>query len=188
MNSNRRKGIRRHSDRILRKILEVLRDLEKVSEGQHVDFTEAYADLVALKDQLGRRREDRKLAEDLCATIESLAHRLSPQEALNSTQQQGIQEERPRRVRLFKVSGGGLGTQVSGTPTVEGWEESPPQTGKVYRIFKDNGGLFRTSVIRKVSSGYIQTQNSLYRLEVIQEADNENFRNLLFPPKGKDRK
>ena len=72
-----------------------------------------------------------------------------------------------RRVRLTKIAGKSNASQR--TKTIIGWEETPPREGKIYRIFTDRGSAFSTSTVIKVAPGYIQTKNSVYRLEVIEE-------------------
>jgi hypothetical protein len=112
---------------------------------------------------LGRRKEDHQLGEALCATIiaisENIGHPWKPVEKSID----GPTEKVFRRVRLSKT-GDSKGKE---SEPLEGWEENIPSVGNIYRVFKDNGGVIRTSIVTKISAGYIQTQNSLYRLEVI---------------------
>jgi hypothetical protein len=159
MTENRRKEIRRETDRVLDKLLETLQVVEKISRGEQADFTEAYADLVGLKNQLGRREVDRRIGDALCATIGAIASNIGHP---GETKEQPA-EERLRRVRLTKVSGG------KGHATIAGWEEAPPEVGKSYRVFQENGSVVRTSPITRVSEGFVQTRNSLYQLEILGE-------------------
>lgn len=168
MAQEQRKKTRRHSDRVLRKVVEILQILEKLSEGEQVDFTEAYADLVGMKDQLGRRKEDRRLGDDLCATLGTTAaiivqHAAEPVPAPAPAPARA-HEERLRKVRLTKASQ----TKKGADAAVVGWEESPPALGKSYKIFTDTGGVFRTSILVKVAPGYIRTRNSLYEVQVLE--------------------
>ena len=163
MEQSRRKAGRRDSDRVLGKVIEILRVIEKMSKGESVDFTETYADLVGLKDQVGRRKEDRQLGEALCTTIGSIACNLvSPAEESPKTS-----EEPLRKVRITKM-GGARGKMQA---VIVGWEESPPQVGKIYRVFQENGSVIRTTPVTRVSPGYVQTRNSLYQLEVVEDRD-----------------
>jgi hypothetical protein len=160
MTANRRKDQRRHSDRALEETVQILQILEKVSQGDEIDFTEHYADLVGMKDRIGRRQDDRKVGESLCLAIEALAdniaHLLSKEKGL-------------RKVRVTKMSGKKEG-RVKVQSSLVGWEEMRPHVGRTYRVFKDDGGVFRSAVVTKVLPGYFQTQNSVYRLDVVTEA------------------
>jgi hypothetical protein len=159
MEQNRRQQARRRTDRALQETIEILRVLERISRGEDGDFGEQYADLVGLKDRLGRREEDRRLGESLCSAIEAIATNIGS--LLEK-------DKRLRKVRVTKMSGR-KGAQVEVQSSVVGWEEMRPRVGKSYRLFKDDGGVFRSAVVMKVVPGYFQTQNSLYRVEVVQE-------------------
>lgn len=159
MAENRRRDKRRYADLALKETVEILQILERISRGEEADFTERYADLVGMKDRLGRRQEDRKLGESLCATIEAIASNLG---------QLVGKERRLRKVRITKMSGE-RSSQMQVQTSVVGWEENRPQVGKSYRLFKDDGGLFRSARVIKVTPDYFQTQNSVYRIEVLRE-------------------
>ena len=74
MVADTRQRTRRNSDSVIRKILEALRVLERISQAEvKSDFTEPYADLVGLMDKLGRRKDDMEFMEDICATLQSIA-------------------------------------------------------------------------------------------------------------------
>jgi len=172
MAAERRKEQRRESDRILVKILEILQVVEKLSQGEKVDFTEAYADLVGLKDQLGRRKEDRDLGEALCATVGAIACNV----AQKGTQGQEIGR---RRVRLTRLGGGKGETHR----VIEGWENREPQLGKSYLIFQESGRVVRTSPLTRISGAFLQTRNSLYQLEIIGDSTPTKIH---LPPKRQD--
>lgn len=157
MNINRRKQTRRDADHILMKTLEVLRLLEKISKGEDADYTEHFADLVGMKDRLGRRQEDRRLVELLCCTLESIVTNISKLLKKDDTF---------RKVRITKASGR-PSAQFSTWCSFEGWEAEPPRRGLIYRIYKDDGGVLSTSPIVEVKSDYFQTANSMYRIEVL---------------------
>lgn len=166
----RRRESRRTSDRVLVKILEILKVVERMSRGERVDFTETYADLVGLKDRLGRRREDRELGEALCAIIGAIACSVADTDA------QAARPQR-RRVRLTRL-GGGKGEQLR---VIEGWEEEEPQEGKSYRILQDNGRLVRTSTLTRVSGEFLQSRNSLYKIQVLMVGSRSGIK---LPPRG----
>jgi hypothetical protein len=157
MEKNRRKTVRRGSDLVLQRTVEVLRALERTSIGEEADFTEAYADLVGAKDKLGRRREDREIGESLCASISAIAENLSR----CSRADKEAREEQPRKIRLTKIREGAAdGAHV-------GWEEGSPVIGQSYRLFTEAGGVIRTSAVTEVGCGFIQTLNSRYRIDVL---------------------
>jgi CHAT domain-containing protein len=99
MDEDQRKETRRGTDLILHKIVEILRVLEMISRGEDADFTEAYADLVGMRDQLGKRSEDRELGETLCRTIEAIAVQLD--RALHARERSP--EGRPRKISLAGI-------------------------------------------------------------------------------------
>jgi hypothetical protein len=159
MGSERRRDKRRDADRVLREVVDILRILERISQGEEIDFSETYTDLVGMKDKLGRREEDHKLGEALCTALESLARNLG---AL-------LEKERQlRKVRIIKLSGR-KGASLDIQSSLIGWEEDRPKIGKHYRVFKEDGGVFRSALVTKVAHDHFQTQNSLYQIEVLQE-------------------
>jgi hypothetical protein len=159
MAENRRKKKRRSSDQILNETIQVLRTLERISKGEEADFSEYFVDLVGMKDRIGRREEDRKLGEALCSAIESIASNIG--KLLE-------REKSLRHVRITKM-GGKKGAKLAVETAILGWEEDRPQIGKNYRVFKEDGGVFRSAVVTKVTDDQFHTVNSLYRLEVLQE-------------------
>jgi hypothetical protein len=74
MNKDRRKEIRRDTDRVLRQVVCVLQLPDKISRGEDVDYNDAYNELVEMKDRLGRRQEDQQLGTLLCSTFETLQY------------------------------------------------------------------------------------------------------------------
>ena len=162
MEMERREQPRRNSDKVLRKILEVLRVVERLSRGEDVDFTEAYADLVGLKDQLGRRREDRELGEALCVTLGSIASNI-----VGGFKRAESSFAPRRKVRLSRRAGGSGRTDT----VIEGWEQHPPVLGKSYVVLQENGRFVRTSSLIKITGNVLQTRNSIYELEILEEED-----------------
>ncbi len=158
----RRQQPRRNSDKVLRKILEVLRVVERLSRGEDVDFTEAYADLVGLKDQLGRRKEDRELGEALCVTLGSIASNI-----VGGSKRPESTFTPKRKVRLLRRAGGSGRTDA----VIEGWEQHPPVLGKSYVVLQENGRFVRTSSLTKITGNVLQTRNSIYELEILEEED-----------------
>jgi hypothetical protein len=158
MKEDRRKGRRRGIDHVLGKTVELLQILQRLSGGEDVDYSEPYADLVGMKNRVGRREEDHKLGETLCSAIGGIAANIA---------QLRQRDAAPRKVRITKVSGK-EGAQVDIRATVVGWEEGRPAPGRGYRVFKDDGGVFSSAPVTKVTPGHFQTQNSLYRIEVLE--------------------
>jgi hypothetical protein len=73
-----------------------------------------------------------------------------------------------RKVVLTKL----VGSEYAGTPLQSpelGFEILPAVVGKPYLVELERGGLLRTSVVTKISDGYIHTHNSLYKVEVLNE-------------------
>lgn len=160
MDQERRKGPRRRADEALRRTVRAIQALDRLARGVSLDFGEYYADLVGMRYALGRREEDRKLAEGLCTALESLASSI-----------RGLlgKEGRLRKVRVTKVRGkkdSGLEARLA----VEGWEEARPKVGSTYRVFRDDGGVFRSGTVIKVAKDLFQTRNSVYKIEVLEES------------------
>ena len=159
MDEDRRGKKRRRGDHVLQRTIEVLEKLEKISEGNIEDFTEHYADLVGVKDLVGRRKRDRTVGELLCSTIESLATNLD-------TLLQ--QDQSLRKVRITKMRGKKT-SRVAVHTSVVGWEAEQPSVGDRYQLYKDGGGIFRSAVVTEVKSEYFKTKNSTYRIEVLDQ-------------------
>jgi hypothetical protein len=157
MGKNRRKHTRRTQDKILTQTVKVLQNLQRLSGGEDVDYTEDYADLVGMKDHVGRREEDEKLVTHLCSTVEALASNIS-----------GLlkEEQSNRNVRITQASGKNE-TPLRSFITIEGWEAEQPKVGEIYRVYLHDGGVFATSPVTAVKSDYFKTQNSLYRIEIL---------------------
>jgi hypothetical protein len=157
---DRRKEKRRHGDRVLIRTVEILHMLEKISSGKEADYTEYYADLVGVKDMVGRRQTDRKLGDTLCSTIANVAANIHGLLA---------RAKALRKVRITKMRGK-IPSRVAVRASVVGWEAKRPRVGKKYRLYKDDGGVFRSALVTEVKPGFFQTRNSLYRVEVLESA------------------
>jgi len=156
METDRRKTKRSQGDQFMRQALATLRGIEKLSKGEVVDYTEYYVDLVAMKDRLGRRHEDHKLGEWFCVTIESIGSNIE-----NLLKKQSV----PRLVKITKAGRNKRSQEAIHTSI--GWEAEEPRVGKNYRLFKEDGGVFHSAQVTEVTSDCFQTQNSLYRIEVL---------------------
>jgi hypothetical protein len=71
---------------------------------------------------------------------------------------------RGRRVRIRKIVGQNAKDRFPVLFT--GWEQNPPEVGKHYRISIDERKIFSSSPVTRV---YIQTKNSLYSIEYVQD-------------------
>ncbi len=80
----------------------------------------------------------------------------------------------PRKVRISKVDGRAGESFPEGTVR-EGWEKEPPQVGKRYCVYLDNGKIYRTGFIRKVGARAFQTGYSVYLLDVLASGDSESL-------------
>jgi hypothetical protein len=161
MEKDRRKRAQRGSDLFMAMTTKVLVFLEMLSRGEDADFDAAYAELVGVKDRLGRREADHKTAEELCAAVRAIATSVTPR--VTGAVKGG--EEQLRRVRLTKVSRRRPGDDTS----VMGWEMKRPALGKSYLVYTDKGSVFRTSVVVKMVSGYIRTRNSAYQIDLLED-------------------
>jgi hypothetical protein len=159
MDENRRKKRRRLGDRVLRKTVDTLQILAKISGGREGDFSEYYADLVGAKALVGRRQLDRRLGDILCSSIEAIAANIN--KLLE-------QQKALRKVGVTKMRGKKTSPMAVKTSVV-GWEAERPCVGKNYRIYKEGGGIFRSARVTEVKPGYFQTKNSLYRIEVLMQ-------------------
>jgi hypothetical protein len=50
-----------------------------------------------------------------------------------------------------------------------GHEEHPPEAGKPYSVFTEQGWHFRSSTVEQVGDGLIKTLNSEYRIELLEK-------------------
>ncbi len=74
-----------------------------------------------------------------------------------------------RRVRLQRIVQSGTEEFVTlGTP-FEGLEPLKPRAGQEYLLFEDSGKVVRTSPVVRLHEGFIETQNSFYKLTVLEE-------------------
>ena len=74
-----------------------------------------------------------------------------------------------RRVRIQKVVEDKNHQFISLSSPMEGLEPLPPTVGKEYVLFEDSGKMIRTSVVVKVHENFFETQNSFYKLLVLEE-------------------
>jgi hypothetical protein len=72
-----------------------------------------------------------------------------------------------RRVRLTKRLG--KETQIKLQTSFVGFERMPPQVGRSYRIHLESGKVLCTSTVAQILPRFIETQNSLYEFEVLEE-------------------
>lgn len=154
---DRRKAKRCKGDEFLMHALRTLLSIERRSRGEQTDYTEDYVDMVGLKTSLGRRAEDHRLGELMCSTIEAIAENI---DKLNK------KKKTPRVVKITKTSRKDPSRLAFHTSI--GWEAEEPCVGKSYRIYSQDGGIFYSAPVTKVATDHFQTQNSLYRIEVLR--------------------
>jgi hypothetical protein len=69
------------------------------------------------------------------------------------------------RVRVTRIQG----TSRRFPDSFVGHEEHPPEAGKPYSVFTEQGWHFRSSTVQEVCNDFIKTQNSEYRIELLDE-------------------
>lgn len=74
-----------------------------------------------------------------------------------------------RRVRLQRIIQNGKEDFVTLGGAFEGLEPLKPKLGQEYLMFDDSGKVVRTSPVVKVYDGFFETQNSFYKLTVLEE-------------------
>lgn len=149
---------RRQSDRFFAELAQMLEILSRMSEGKKEDFGEHFADLVGVKDALGRRLEDRKLGEVVCYNIERLASNIVRLVGKGA----GL-----RRVQIRKVTGKEEAA-VAKDRVLVGWEEAPPQVGRSYTLYLEGGGIFRSATVVQALKDHFRTRNSLYNIQELR--------------------
>jgi hypothetical protein len=77
-----------------------------------------------------------------------------------------------RRVSIQKVTNDETNTFVCLGKPHEGLEQVKPSVGKPYYIYDNSGQVLKTSAVIKVMDGFFETQNSYYKLTVLE---NEPF-------------
>lgn len=144
-----RKRARRNSDKFLKEMRDFLKGLCALIENsgkKDMDYSEFYADMVGLREKMGRREADRNCVDEICAYLEKIAIHIE-----NKSENPPIIL---KRVRLYNVQK---------SQYLEGWQQVPPTEGKSYWIYQDGGRFFRTSKVIKVEEKSFQTKNSTYK-------------------------
>jgi hypothetical protein len=154
----RRIRTRRQSDLFVQEMARMLEVLANMSEGRKEEFGEQFANLVGMKNALGRRLEDKKLGDEICFHVERLASNLANMVGRRA----GL-----RRVQIRKVLGK-MDAAVEKDRIFVGWEESPPQVGKSYILYLEGGGIFRSAVVTQVLKDHFRTRNSLYEIQPME--------------------
>jgi hypothetical protein len=156
---DRRRRIRRRGDLFVIELERMLAILAEMAEGKTVEFGEQFANLVGMKNTLGRRMDDKKRGESICFLIErlasDLARLLGPEVGL-------------RKVKIRKVTGKEA-AKVAKDKVFVGWEESRPQDGKSYCLYLQGGGVFRSAKVTQVLENHFRTLNSLYEIQTMAE-------------------
>jgi hypothetical protein len=153
----RRKEVRRSSDRILEETVQFNRILLDILEGRPQPFLDYQLRLHEIRELLGRREADRLAADELMVGLERIVRRLV---------EMGVIDKMPRKVRICKVEGQPGESFPSGTMR-EGWEKEEPQVGKRYCLYQDSGKIYRTGTVQRVAPDEFQTGYSIYRIEVL---------------------
>ena len=166
MNPGQRTEIRRGSDVLIIQIVEYLRILSTIIDGEDYDFGEPLADLIGMKEEIGRRQDDEELIDELCGLLEKISVALVEKKKLLEIAEGKLPGKKGRRVRLTKLESIGKSDQTVGT-TIDGWERMKPVEGKIYVIYKDNGKVYKTTALTKLYEDRFQTRNSIYKIEVI---------------------
>ncbi len=74
-----------------------------------------------------------------------------------------------RRVVIQKIVHNESLAFVTLGKSFEGLEPSRPTVGKEYMIFDDAGRVLRTSYVVNLHDGFFETQNSYYKITVLEE-------------------
>jgi hypothetical protein len=159
MEKEKRKSMRRKSDLLVRKTIQLNRTLIDLLRVQRGDLGNDLNRIRALGLSLGRREQHREAAADYFSGQERITQVLI---------ELGIIERLPRRVRLRKLQGAITYPFPLGTGIV-GREYKHPRHSYRYLLYLDSGLRFRTSVVRDHCDDYLRTAYSLYRLEVLEE-------------------
>ncbi len=159
----RRRQFRRGSDRILREAVRFNRILLDILGGRPQPFLDYNLRIGEIRELLGRRQEDRQMADELANGLERIVRRLV---------EIGVIEKMPRKVRIRKIKGEEGESFPEGTVR-EGWEKDAPQIGKRYCVYQDNGKIYRTGLVQRVSPGEFVTGYSTYKLDVLEEDSSE---------------
>jgi hypothetical protein len=82
---------------------------------------------------------------------------------------ESVREVTMRRVRLQRIVQDGTKEFVTLGSVFEGLEPLKPRAGQEYLMFDDSGKVVRTSPVVRVHDGFFETQNSFYKLTVLEE-------------------
>jgi len=123
--------------------------------------------LDSLKD--GFPGETKEFASDITYTSEEKL----VDEGVKPTDSTPLDRNRPKQmVRLTQIVGdvdGGTTDQ----PPILGFEENPPVEGESYRILKEDGSILYIQPVTKVTSEYILTEDSVYKIEPLESNQTE---------------
>ena len=121
--------------------------------------------------------DDRDEPPTLRIKYESVQDSIRPEveacESQISAKSQVTSSSGNRRVRVTKTLGPHAKFRIH--DSFEGVEEAPPVARQRYRVRTDRDMVIRTSPVLSVSLPYIQTLNSVYRIELLRDdgADSE---------------
>jgi hypothetical protein len=160
MDVDQRNSVRRKTDQLLLETIRVHRVLLSMLQGKGGNMSSALRRLQQLGVDLGRRDDDRRLGQTLSEGLIGIANRLL---------ELGIIDQLPRRIRLTKILGKSNGKFPVGMEKV-GWEMEIPKVGERYCLYLDDGRVFRTGQIAEYGDDRFRTGNSVYKIEVMEEA------------------
>jgi hypothetical protein len=70
-----------------------------------------------------------------------------------------------RKVQVKKLAG--VDTKIKTLTSFVGLEEERPVLGKKYRVFIENGKVFKSSPVTDITGNFIRTKNSIYEINVL---------------------
>jgi hypothetical protein len=153
----RRKVIRRESDRILMdtiNYLVILMDELGAKEYVFQERLRAYMDSCIFK---GRRAVDRRKEALVFLCLEEISKKLK---------KLGLIKDIPRKVKVTKIEGIEVTEFPLDSPQL-GLEKGRPVIGDHYFLYKDDGQIYRTSRVREVERDLFKTPTSTYHREEI---------------------
>jgi hypothetical protein len=146
-------------DRALKKkVIQLMRMLERIAQERDVALSDYRQDIDRLRKGLSLPQKDAQTKNALCNAIDALIRRLN---------HRATKLELKRKVKVIKLNNKQQ-KESDSKKAIVGWEEMPPVVGKRYRVFF-NDGVYSTARVIRAAAGYFQTNNSVYKVEVLEQ-------------------
>lgn len=151
--------IRASSARLIDKTDALLTLIARLTQNRELDFTPSYSELKSLKEQIEQGSQDPELLDSVSSALNVLRG-----EVIKGL----LKDKGLPKVEVVKTTGTKRSQRETITSIV-GWEIYRPRIGRPYKVLLEDGGLYITSSITKILTGYFKTKNSVYEIKVLKQ-------------------